>query len=142
MTKNHRSFDSAVVGDLRVEELAPQRFESFEGAALIGADQARIARHISREDRRKAAGLSHHGPPWSKNSKIGLNDSAVNASRFSGSRRTTDPADMWVGTQIGTQRPSTGPDWAGPTSTVASAIPQKTLCFETEWDRPGRDCEV
>src|SRR5262245_52039005 len=56
---------AAVLGNLRIEELAPQRSETFEGAALIGADQLRIARHIGRQDRRQptgrgeAAGLAH-----------------------------------------------------------------------------------
>jgi len=53
----------AVLGDFRIEELAPQSFEAFEGAALIGADQPRIARHIGREDRRKPTGLAHSFQP-------------------------------------------------------------------------------
>ena len=40
-----------VLGDFRIEELAAQRSEAFEGAALVGADQPRITRHIGREDR-------------------------------------------------------------------------------------------
>jgi len=41
-----------LLGDFRIEELAAQRFEAFERAALIGADQPRIPRHVGREDRR------------------------------------------------------------------------------------------
>ena len=52
-----------VLGDFRIEELAAQRLEAFEGAALVGADQPRIARHIGREDRREAAGLAHVASP-------------------------------------------------------------------------------
>ena len=48
-----------MLGDFRIEELAAQRFEAFEGAALIGADQPQITRHIGREDRRKPTGLAH-----------------------------------------------------------------------------------
>ena len=46
------------LGD-RIEELAAQRSETFEGAALVGADQPRIAGHVSREDRREPTGLGH-----------------------------------------------------------------------------------
>jgi hypothetical protein len=35
-----------VLGDFRIEEFAPQRFEALEGAALVGADQPRIARRV------------------------------------------------------------------------------------------------
>ena len=56
-----RSLDeaTAVLGDLRIEELAAQRFETFERAFLIHAHQPRIPRHIGGEDRGKAAGLAH-----------------------------------------------------------------------------------
>src|SRR5262249_46456159 len=56
---------AAVLGDLRIEELAAQRPEAFEGAAFIGADQPRIARDIGRKDRRKPTGLAHstNNPP-------------------------------------------------------------------------------
>jgi len=37
-------------------ELAPKRSEPFEGAALVGADQARVARYVSREDGRQSTG--------------------------------------------------------------------------------------
>jgi hypothetical protein len=54
-------FDEAalVLGGFWVEELAPQRSEAFESAALISADQPRIPRHIGREDRREPADGSH-----------------------------------------------------------------------------------
>jgi hypothetical protein len=45
-----------VLGDFRIEEFATQCSEAFEGAVLVGADQPRIARHIDREERGKAAG--------------------------------------------------------------------------------------
>jgi len=57
---------AAVLGDFRIEEIATQRFEAFEGAAFISADQPRIARHIGREDRRKTAGLAHGSSPIAK----------------------------------------------------------------------------
>ena len=41
------------------DQLAAQRFEAFEGAAFVGADQPRIARDIGREDRGEAADLAH-----------------------------------------------------------------------------------
>ena len=44
-----------MLGDFRIEEFAPQRFEAFKGAAFIGADQPRIAGDIGGEDRGKAA---------------------------------------------------------------------------------------
>jgi hypothetical protein len=52
-----------VLGDLRVEELAAQRFEAFEGGALVDADQPRIRRHIGGQDRRETAGLAHFASP-------------------------------------------------------------------------------
>ena len=56
--------DAAVMlGDLRIDELAAQRPEAFEGALLVGAHQPRIARHIGREDRRETAGLAHSSRP-------------------------------------------------------------------------------
>jgi len=36
----------AMVGDFWIEELAAQRSQAFEGAALVGAEQPRIARHV------------------------------------------------------------------------------------------------
>jgi hypothetical protein len=59
-----------MLGDFRIEELAPQRFEAFEGAALIGADQPRIARHIGRENRREPTGLAHVPLPAAKSREI------------------------------------------------------------------------
>jgi hypothetical protein len=49
--------DAAVVlGDLRIDELAAQRFEALERALLVRPHQARIPRHIGGKDRREAAG--------------------------------------------------------------------------------------
>ena len=48
-----------VLGEFRIEEFAPQRFETFEGAALVGADQPRIPGNISGEDRSEATGCGH-----------------------------------------------------------------------------------
>jgi hypothetical protein len=45
-----------VLGDFRIEELAAQRSEAFEGAVLVGADQPRIPRHICGENGGKTAG--------------------------------------------------------------------------------------
>ena len=39
--------------DLRVDELATQRFEAFEGAFLVRPHQPRIPRHIGGKDRRE-----------------------------------------------------------------------------------------
>jgi hypothetical protein len=57
---------TAVLGDFRVEEVAAQRLEAFEGATLVGSDQPRIPRHIGREDRREPAGLAHAASPAAK----------------------------------------------------------------------------
>src|SRR5438094_463025 len=52
--------DAAVVlGDLRIEKLAAQRFEAFERALLVRPHQPRIPRHISGEDRGETAGPGH-----------------------------------------------------------------------------------
>ena len=40
---------AAVLGEFRIEELAAQRFEAFESAAFVGADQPGVARHIGCE---------------------------------------------------------------------------------------------
>src|SRR5262249_52312549 len=66
-----------VLGDCGIEELAAQPSETSEGAALVGADQPRIARHIGREDRREAAGLAHSGSPTRLRASL-------NAARISG----------------------------------------------------------
>ena len=50
---------AVVLGDFRIEQLAPQRPERLEGAALVRADQPRIARHIGGKDRGKTAGGGH-----------------------------------------------------------------------------------
>jgi len=39
---------AAVLGDFRIEEIAPQRSQAFEGAVFVGADKPRIPRHIGR----------------------------------------------------------------------------------------------
>jgi hypothetical protein len=54
---------AVVRGDLRIDQLMAQCFEAFEGAALVGADQPRLARHIGGEDRGEAAGLAHAACP-------------------------------------------------------------------------------
>ena len=51
-----------VLGDLRIEELAAQRFEAFERAFLVRPHQPRIAAHIGGEDRGETAGLAHLAP--------------------------------------------------------------------------------
>ncbi len=48
---------AAVLGDLRIEELAAQRLEAFERAFLVRPHQPRIPRHIGGEDRGETAGL-------------------------------------------------------------------------------------
>jgi hypothetical protein len=53
----------AVLGDFRIEELATQRSEAFEGGALVDADQPRIRRHIGGQDRGETAGLAHFASP-------------------------------------------------------------------------------
>jgi hypothetical protein len=53
----------AVLGDLRIEELTAQRFQTFERALLIRPHQPRIPRHIGGEDRGEAAGLAHASSP-------------------------------------------------------------------------------
>ena len=50
---------AVVLGDLRIEELAAQRFEAFVRAFLVRPHQPRIPRHIGGEDRGKAAGCRH-----------------------------------------------------------------------------------
>jgi hypothetical protein len=55
-----------VFGDFRIEELAPQSSEVFEGASLIGADQPRIARHIGCENGSEAAGLAQFVSPTAR----------------------------------------------------------------------------
>ena len=56
--------DAAVVlGDLRIDELAPQRLEAFERAFLVRAHQPRIARDIGGEYRSETAGLAHVASP-------------------------------------------------------------------------------
>ena len=54
--------DAAVVlGDFRIDELAAQRFQTFECPLLIRPHQPRIAGHIGGEDRSEATGLAHIG---------------------------------------------------------------------------------
>ncbi len=52
-----------VLGDLRIEKLAAQRFEAFERAFLVRPHQPRIPRHIGGEDRGETAGLAHVASP-------------------------------------------------------------------------------
>jgi hypothetical protein len=42
---------AVALGDLRIEELAAQRFQAFERALLVRPHQPRIPRHIGGEDR-------------------------------------------------------------------------------------------
>jgi hypothetical protein len=51
-----------VLGDLRIDELAAQRFEAFERAFLVRPHQPRIPRHIGGEDRGETAGCGHRLP--------------------------------------------------------------------------------
>src|SRR5207245_3395880 len=61
--------DAAVVlGDLRIDELAAQRFEAFERALLVRPHQPRIPRHIGGEDRGETAGLAHTASPAARRS--------------------------------------------------------------------------
>ena len=51
--------------DLRINDLATDRLEAREGADLVLADEAAVANHVGREDRRKPtfhSGLSHGLP--------------------------------------------------------------------------------
>jgi len=52
-----------MLGDFRIKKLTAHGLEAFEGAALVGTNEPRIARHIGREDRREAAGLAHVASP-------------------------------------------------------------------------------
>jgi hypothetical protein len=57
-----------MLGDLRIDELAAQRFEALERAFLIHPHQPRIPCHIGGEDRSEAAGGSHpSGNPARRN---------------------------------------------------------------------------
>jgi hypothetical protein len=59
-----RPGDAAVVlDDLRVDEVAAQRLEAFEGAFLVRPHQPRIPRDIGRKYRGEAAGLAHRSSP-------------------------------------------------------------------------------
>ena len=59
--------DAAIVlGNLRIEKLATQRFEAFERAFLVRPHQPRIPRHIGSEDRGETAGLAHVASPAAK----------------------------------------------------------------------------
>src|SRR5437870_13513205 len=46
-------YAAVMTGDLRVDHLGAERLEPAEGPFLIGFDQARVAGHIGREDRRE-----------------------------------------------------------------------------------------
>ena len=54
---------AAVLGDIRIEKLAAQRFEAFERALFVRAHQPRIPRDIGGEDRGETAGLTHVASP-------------------------------------------------------------------------------
>jgi hypothetical protein len=62
--------------DFRIDQLGAERFQPAERTLLVGSDQARISRHIGREDRREptfdacwpcglhgASLLAHHVTP-------------------------------------------------------------------------------
>ena len=58
----HRLDDPVMAfGDLGIHQLGPNSPEPFQGSALIGSDQPRIAGDIGGEDRGKSAGLAHVG---------------------------------------------------------------------------------
>src|SRR4029077_13820907 len=76
-----RAKSDVVLGDLRIEELAAQRFEAFERALLVRPHQPRIRRHIGGEDRSETAGLAHSFPP------IASRRPERYSSRCSGSRK-------------------------------------------------------
>jgi hypothetical protein len=50
---------TVVRGDRRIKQFGADGLQRLEGAALIGADQPRVARDISRQDRSEAAGGGH-----------------------------------------------------------------------------------
>jgi hypothetical protein len=52
-----------VLGDLRIEKLAAQRFEAFVRAFLVRSHQPRITCHVGGEDRGETAGLAHTASP-------------------------------------------------------------------------------
>ena len=54
------------LGDLRVDELAAERFEAVERAFLIGTHQPRVARYIGGKDRGETSGLGHWLSPAAK----------------------------------------------------------------------------
>src|SRR5262249_12052927 len=52
-----------VLGDFRIDQLAPQGFQALERAFLIRPHQPRIPRHIGSEDCREPAGPAHSRRP-------------------------------------------------------------------------------
>jgi len=61
-----------VLGDLRIEKLAAQRFEAFKRALLVRSHQPRIPRHIGGKDRSETAGGRGHGSVGPRGSRIAL----------------------------------------------------------------------
>ena len=51
---------AAVLGDLGVDQFAPDRLQRRERAFLVGAHQPRIADDIGRQNRREFAGRAHY----------------------------------------------------------------------------------
>ena len=54
---------AAVLPDLRIDQFPEVCLEAFVRTFLVRPHQARIARHIGREDRREPAGLAHDASP-------------------------------------------------------------------------------
>ena len=66
-----------VLDDLRIEEFAAQRFETFERALFVLPHQPRIPRHIGGEDRGETASCSH--PSGSPALRRPVSQIAINA---------------------------------------------------------------
>jgi hypothetical protein len=50
-------------GDYRVNQIAAERSQPCKDAILVGASQAAVSDHVSRQDRSKFPGLGHDIPP-------------------------------------------------------------------------------
>src|SRR6202011_1060390 len=55
-----------MLGDLRIDELAAQRFEAFERTLFIRPHQPRIPRYIAGQDRGETPGLAHSVSPTAR----------------------------------------------------------------------------
>src|SRR6266446_1839437 len=80
---------AVVLGDLRIEELAAQRVEAFEGAFFVRSHQPRIPRHIGGEDRGETAGLAHVSSPAARRrpDRNSSRSSGLRKGRLSGTTR-------------------------------------------------------